>query len=72
MTGEAWAVQLDFDIQACPAQERIGAWRNEYNVCRPRSSLGYLTPNEYVVLTQTTGPKSEKFPSTNCTGLGEA
>ena len=30
------------------AKERIEAWRTDYNQHRPHSSLGNLTPNEYV------------------------
>lgn len=29
------------------AREKIGAWRNEYNSCRPHSSLGMKTPQEF-------------------------
>jgi putative transposase len=30
------------------ARRKIGAWRTEYNQQRPHSSLGYLTPSEFV------------------------
>ena len=30
------------------AQQRIEAWRNDYNEYRPHTSKGNLTPNEYV------------------------
>jgi putative transposase len=30
------------------AREVIAAWREEYNAQRPHSSLGYLTPNQFV------------------------
>jgi putative transposase len=30
------------------AQQIIEAWRLDYNQCRPHSSLGHLTPNEFV------------------------
>ena len=29
------------------ARAKITAWRDEYNGERPRSSLGYRTPNEF-------------------------
>lgn len=29
------------------AQEIVAAWRQEYSLLRPRSSLGYLTPAEF-------------------------
>jgi putative transposase len=35
------------------AQEKIEAWRVDYNARRPHSSLGHLTPNEFVALRQT-------------------
>lgn len=30
------------------AQHILETWRLDYNQCRPRSSLGHLTPNEFV------------------------
>lgn len=30
------------------ARERIELWRRDYNEVRPHSSLGYLTPVEYI------------------------
>ena len=30
------------------ARSKIEAWRTDYNLRRPHSSLGHLTPNEYV------------------------
>lgn len=29
------------------SQDKIGAWREEYNVSRPHMSLGYMTPQEF-------------------------
>ena len=29
------------------AKAKIEAWRVDYNQCRPHSSLGHLTPNEF-------------------------
>jgi putative transposase len=29
------------------AKTKIGAWREEYNLLRPHSSLDYLTPDEF-------------------------
>ena len=40
------------------AQARIEAWRIDYNHCRPHSSLGHITPNEYVEMNQQTGSRS--------------
>ena len=34
------------------AQEKIEAWRVDYNAHRPHSSLGHLTPNEFVAKRQ--------------------
>lgn len=34
------------------AQTKIEAWRTDYNQCRPHSSLGHLTPNEFVAQRQ--------------------
>ena len=34
------------------AKEKIEAWRVDYNARRPHSSLGHLTPNEFVALCQ--------------------
>jgi putative transposase len=30
------------------AREKIEAWREDYNAFRPHSSLGNLSPNEFV------------------------
>jgi transposase InsO family protein len=35
------------------AQLIIEAWRHDYNDRRPHSSLGHLTPNEFVIQRQT-------------------
>lgn len=29
------------------ARRKIAAWQEDYNVCRPHMSLGYLTPEEF-------------------------
>src|ERR1700756_548876 len=29
------------------ARKKISDWKTEYTFCRPHSSLGYMTPNEY-------------------------
>ena len=34
------------------AKEKIEAWRVDYNARRPHSSLGHLTPNEFVAQRQ--------------------
>src|SRR5687767_6064396 len=34
------------------ARAKIEAWRVDYNARRPHSSLGHLTPNEFVALRQ--------------------
>ena len=34
------------------AQEKIEAWRVDYNTRRPHSSLGHLTPSEFVAQRQ--------------------
>lgn len=39
------------------ARQKIEAWRQDYNLRRPHSSLGNLTPYEYVQKGQKIGPK---------------
>ena len=39
------------------AQEKIAAWREEYNLERPHSRLDYRTPEEFAALASK-GPKS--------------
>ena len=39
------------------ARSKIEAWRTDYNLRRPHSSLGHLTPNEYVQRGQEAGLK---------------
>jgi putative transposase len=34
------------------AKKQIDAWRDDYNRHRPHSSLGHLTPNEFVIQSQ--------------------
>ncbi len=43
------------------AQFLIEKWRREYNEMRPHSSLGNLTPTEYVAQLQETSAESEDF-----------
>lgn len=47
------------------AQDVVENWRREYNEFRPHSSLGYLTPSEYVAHTGISSrpPASFRFPS---------
>ena len=37
------------------AQQKIEAWRCDYNQVRPHGSLGHLTPSEYVIQRQELG-----------------
>ena len=48
------------------ARTKISAWQNEYNSERPRSSLGYRTPNEFAALA------CPQDPHTNNTQLAAA
>ena len=43
------------------AKEKIEAWRLDYNQRRPHSSLGHLTPNEYVQQRQTSRAAEAAF-----------
>jgi putative transposase len=36
------------------AAERLETWRQDYNELRPHTSLGNLTPNEFVSTSQVT------------------
>ena len=29
------------------AREKLKAWQDDYNTCRPHGSLGHMTPSEY-------------------------
>jgi putative transposase len=42
-------------LSLADAQAKIEAWRRDYNDLRPHSSLGNLTPREYVQARQATG-----------------
>lgn len=42
------AVRKAFKISLAEAQAIIEAWRLDYNARRPHSSLGHLTPNEFL------------------------
>lgn len=35
-------------VDLADAQEKIELWRRDYNEVRPHSSLGYLSPTEYI------------------------
>ena len=49
------------------AKAKIEAWRVDYNQRRPHSSLGHLTPNEYVAATSgISGPPKPRFSSVDC------
>lgn len=43
------------------ARIKIEAWQHDYNHCRPHSSLGHLTPREYVEQGQRLGSKKTFF-----------
>jgi len=49
------------------AKEKIEAWRVDYNARRPHSSLGHLTPNEFVAQRQAERTASSRdFLPTDC------
>ena len=39
-------------VSLADAKEKIEAWRVDYNARRPHSSLGHLTPNEFIAQRQ--------------------
>jgi putative transposase len=41
-------LNVNWFIDLADAKERIELWRRDYNEVRPHSSLGYLTPMEYI------------------------
>ena len=43
------------------AKAKIEAWRVDYNQRRPHSSLGHLTPNEYVAATSESTDRRSRF-----------
>ena len=45
-----WFMSLD------AAEEKVDAWRNEYNHYRPHSFLNNLTPMEYIEISQSISP----------------
>lgn len=53
------------------AQEIIEAWRREYNEERPHSSLGYLTPTEFVALQAPPAPYAPQTPRTQETTINQ-
>jgi putative transposase len=48
-------------VSIADAKERIEAWRRDCNHHRPHSSLGQLTPGEYLRKGQMSGPKKPAF-----------
>jgi putative transposase len=52
------------------AKARIEAWRVDYNQRRPHSSLGHLTPNEYVARHQEQRAAEAAFSSAECLEKG--
>jgi putative transposase len=48
-------------VSIADAKERIEAWRRDYYRHRPPSSLGQLTPGEYLRKDRTPGPKRPPF-----------
>ena len=44
--------QLARFLSLADAEERLEAWRREYNEQRPHTSLGNLTPSEYLAQSQ--------------------
>ena len=44
-------LNANYFLSLADAREKIEAWRIEYNTERPHSSLGYLTPEEFVAST---------------------
>ena len=49
------------------ARSKIEAWRNDYNLRRPHSSLGHMTPGEFVKAGHTNGPKKS---ANSCSATG--
>jgi putative transposase len=41
------------------AEDKIGSWREEYNVSRPHMSLDYLSPLEFASLSRDISGKTE-------------
>lgn len=37
------------------ARQKVAAWALEYNICRPHSSIGYLTPQAFRASLTATG-----------------
>jgi hypothetical protein len=46
-------LNANYFLSLADAREKIEAWRIEYNTERPHSSLGYLTPEEFVASIRT-------------------
>ncbi len=43
-------LNANYFLGLADARQKIEAWRIEYNTVRPHSSLGYLSPREFVAL----------------------
>ena len=41
-------LNVNWFVDLADVKEKIELWRKDYNEVRPHSSLGYLTPNEYI------------------------
>jgi len=54
------------------ARRRIAAWREEYNLERPHSSLGYRTPAEFARLALTSPGSAPPAPPAEVSLLGPA
>jgi putative transposase len=48
-------------VSIADAKEKVEDWRRDYNHRRPHSSLGQLTPSEYLQRGQQTGPTKPGF-----------
>ena len=40
------------------AREKLKAWQEDYNTCRPHGSLGHLTPSEFVKMRSSNKPEA--------------
>jgi putative transposase len=60
---EHWFLSLE------DAQEKIEAWRQDYNENRPHSSLGNISPEEFAALDRALETGLVKAPETNKNNL---